>query len=628
MQRRSYVTLLSALLLVLAVFGACTSDDPLYCEADSDCKAGEVCEVAIHTCKPRSDGGPSLPDGQLPDTGADLPLQPDSRTFDSDVGVADTTPPDLQRDDLAPPDLPWPPDAPPKLPLGTTCASAGQCLSGFCVSNVCCDKTCGGACEQCSAATQGKCTPKANGTACGAAPSCTGSTLVTNSCNGTSPACQSKSTACAPYTCDPSGTKCRTSCTGHTHCTTGFCNLFASTTPKYCASSQLCYAKATASCPGSGTQSAPHCMIQSCLDKGTAVRHVVVADGTYNENLTVKADVDIVATGTVGALLKQGIPTGVTAKVTLNQQSGGAAVSSNNHDLALHGMKIVAGNSSPLVSCQGTGTHVHIRSCDLQGAGKLPSPGILLNGNSSQKPDVQIEDTAITSTLGGIETEAVDLTLTNGRIFLCQGGGLKHETGKLTLRDTVIIFNPGGGMLTYGSEIDFDRVKIGANNPGDGVRLENSSKGKISNTLINNNGNRGVYLYNNSQPVYFVNVTVVNNVGREAQCDSMGMFYNTIAWDTSTSTDIYSGSCVFDHSNIKGGASGTTNINLDPKFVGGATDEYSISMTSDSCDAGDDNVSVPGMSTLPSMDVIGQPRKVNKWPNRPNDVDIGAYETQ
>ena len=232
---------------------------------------------------------------------------------------------------------------------------------------------------------------------------------------------------------------------------------------------------------------------------------------------------------------------------------------------------------------------------------------------------------AVTLSTTGVKAEGANLTLDTVAIGTC-GGALGHESAKLTLRDVLVAFN-GGGIQTYSSDVDFDRVKVGANSSG-GLRFENSSKGRVVNTLVNDNVGVGVYLYNNSQPLYFVNVTVVNNA-REAQCDSTGLFYNAIVYDIGASTDIFTGSCSFDHSQVKGGAPGTGNILTMPSFTLSGSDQYLPLQSSTGVDYGDDAVSVPGMATLPAKDVIGNPRKVKKWTTgRPAIVDMGAYEAQ
>lgn len=49
-------------------------------------------------------------------------------------------------------------------PNGTACTDGGECQSGICADDVCCDAACDGTCESCDlAATEGTCTPHADG---------------------------------------------------------------------------------------------------------------------------------------------------------------------------------------------------------------------------------------------------------------------------------------------------------------------------------------------------------------------------------------------------------------------------------------------------------------------------------
>jgi hypothetical protein len=93
----------------------------------------------------------------------------------------------------------------PKQIDGWTCSDEGQCQSGMCVHNHCCDGACSGTCEACDVAgSLGTCSPASTGTA------------------GTPD--------CAPYACNGMLTTCPASCTSHVECAGGF----------YCNSSDSC----------------------------------------------------------------------------------------------------------------------------------------------------------------------------------------------------------------------------------------------------------------------------------------------------------------------------------------------------------------------------------------------------
>jgi len=77
--------------------------------------------------------------------------------------------------------------------LGDVCASGLSCLSGLCADGVCCDQSCGGACDRCDlAADVGRCRPVPQGT--------------------------QGSTTCNPYVCNGTNTTCPTGCTDDAQC--------------------------------------------------------------------------------------------------------------------------------------------------------------------------------------------------------------------------------------------------------------------------------------------------------------------------------------------------------------------------------------------------------------------------
>ncbi|MGH2532327.1 MAG: hypothetical protein ACRDJW_08455 [Thermomicrobiales bacterium] len=142
-------------------------------------------------------------------------------------------------------------------PPGTPCTRATECASFHCVDGVCCDSSCTGQCEACSAA--GICTtvsgaPRGNRPACpgnGACaatcdgqnpngctfpgsdvvcgePACVDGRQTTSACGGNG-TCHPTTTSCGLFVCNPEGTVCRTTCStnedcvGQAHCADGVC---------------------------------------------------------------------------------------------------------------------------------------------------------------------------------------------------------------------------------------------------------------------------------------------------------------------------------------------------------------------------------------------------------------------
>jgi len=154
--------------------------------------------------------------------------------------------------------------------LGDACKSPTECTSNSCVDGVCCNTTCTGVCQACSAKAKGTgangfCEPVAAGTDpdgnCAADPgfpgsckadgacdgkgacrlfatstvscgstSCSAGTVTGFLCNG-SGSCLSSTASCAPYACG--GTTCKTTCASDTDCDSkAFCGPSGACVPK------------------------------------------------------------------------------------------------------------------------------------------------------------------------------------------------------------------------------------------------------------------------------------------------------------------------------------------------------------------------------------------------------------
>jgi parallel beta-helix repeat protein len=221
----------------------------------------------------------------------------------------------------------------------------------------------------------------------------------------------------------------------------------------------------------------------------------------------------------------------------------------------------------------------------------------------------------------GIETIDSNLVMHASAVGLTTKAGINHTHDRLEIHDVRIIFNFDNGLQTYGSELDLDRVRL-VSNSGWGMRLENSTMGSVSNTLVAKNGEGGVYVAYNSGPV-LINATVADNTGAEANCESGATFYNSIVWDPNDPSG-YSGACSFTSSDVRGGASGSGNINSNPHFDSGGPEPYALLGGSPCIDAGSDSVS--GFA-MPSHDLVGNPRFYDIIPGGPV-IDMGVHERQ
>jgi len=171
------------------------------------------------------------------------------------------------------------------LELGEKCADSGDCASAFCVDGVCCDTTCSGQCEACSAS--GKCLPVVgsprglrplcdstgsdvcnakvcdgktvdqcvlpNGTKCADAVCNVSSFTAEGGCDGKGACIKPAGKECAPFGCSEDG--CRTTCAGPTDCANG---SICASGKCIAASGGACNAELSASIGTDGKETACH----------------------------------------------------------------------------------------------------------------------------------------------------------------------------------------------------------------------------------------------------------------------------------------------------------------------------------------------------------------------------------
>jgi hypothetical protein len=186
-------------------------------------------------------------DADAPETPADdsgVPASPpDADLVDAPLPTADVEVGDDPDAPVSPPDVP--PDLMVDAPLlanGTPCKTAGECLSGRCVDDYCCDLACAGRCQACDVAgSVGRCTPIKAGddpdnecapeaiATCGRDGTCdgagacrkyaVGTTCMPGSCSGST---ETEARTCtAAGTCQGGGTT--RMCTGGHTCNNGSC---------------------------------------------------------------------------------------------------------------------------------------------------------------------------------------------------------------------------------------------------------------------------------------------------------------------------------------------------------------------------------------------------------------------
>ncbi len=232
---------------------------------------------------------------------------------------------------------------------------------------------------------------------------------------------------------------------------------------------------------------------------------------------------------------------------------------------------------------------------------------------------------------GEIDTSSViGLTITGGNV--ANGGGMFCEDGSPTLRNCIFAANSaghGGGMAN------------GTNSSSGNPKVINCLF--IGNTATGHGG--GMHNLNSNPEVtnctFTANQASTQPDGGIANLGGSGgsnpVITNCILWDNLCTScvlpaeigDQTGSSAIVNYTCIKGGWTGTGNIDTDPMFVDPGNDDYHLSAGSPCIDAGDNDAVPLGVTT----DLDDDPRFVDE-PNAANTgngacpVDMGAYEFQ
>jgi len=197
-------------------------------------------------------------------------------------------------------------------------------------------------------------------------------------------------------------------------------------------------------------------------------------------------------------------------------------------------------------------------------------------------------------------------TITGGNFpgIVGRGAGMYNEGSSPTVTNCIFINNnatAGGGMCNY-----------------------NSSNPTLTNCIFSGNSadyGAGMWNNNSSSPTV-INCTFTNNTSGLVcsmfnQAGSNPAVTNCIFWN-STASEILnnSSSITVTYSDVKGGYSGTGNIDADPCFVDASVGNYRLLENSSCINAGDPNY-VP---ELGEIDLDGNPRVMD------DRIDMGAYE--
>jgi hypothetical protein len=375
-----------------------------------------------------------------------------------------------------------------------------------------------------------------------------------------------------------------------------------------------------------------HPTIQSAIDAAVAGDTVLVAPGTYFENInfrgkaiTVESDQGPEVTIIDGDL--------AGSVVTFSSGEGPASV--------LRGFTLQRGNASGIYGDYGGGVRIKGSSPTIQG-------------------DI-ITNNAACGSGGGIEAEFSsariegNLITNNTQSLPCSGGPGGGGISVLGAGQTQIIHNIiegnswgffggfGGGITLFGGTPTVRGNVIRGNsvvNHGGGIDVGNSDALIVQNLITGNQAEQGGGIYwvvgEGERGPLVVNNTIADNLGQGSGIfargfDAGGRLFNNIVLSTSGESAIY---CypdrtppVFMFNNVYtaggtayegscGDPTGTDgNISADPLFVDPASNDYHLGTGSPSIDAGDNTA-----PELPAMDIDGDQRIIN------GQVDQGVDE--
>ncbi len=197
------------------------------------------------------------------------------------------------------------------------------------------------------------------------------------------------------------------------------------------------------------------------------------------------------------------------------------------------------------------------------------------------------------------------------------GGGIHSFESTTTIRNNVVKGNAapfGGGIwCSEPSFVPMIEGNIIDGNTGSGLNCSDCSPLVKNNIIVNNSASSGAGL-----KFYLSSATVTNNtvVGNDADqfgggiwCqDSYPTITNTIFWKNSAKIQgpeiyVYSGTPDITFCDVKGGWTGTGNIDADPLFIDASQGDFHIVFDSPCRSAGSRHA--PG---LPDVDFEGDPR--------------------
>ena len=392
---------------------------------------------------------------------------------------------------------------------------------------------------------------------------------------------------------------------------------------------------------GSGTEADPYCSIQTAIDNAVDTDEIVVAPGTYIENIdflgkaiTLRSS-DGADVTTIGPPAWGDVVRCISGEGPDTLLDGFTITGEEQFGPYGHGM--FNSGSSPTVS-----------NCIFRDNSTLGYGGGMSN-NSSSPTVTNCTFSGNSATAGGgmynIFSSPTVINCTFSGNSANSGGGMANAGGTPTVTNCTFSGNSasssGGGMSNSSTSPTVTNCTFESNtgNLGGGMYSQVGSSPTMTNcTFSGNTAVNAGGLYNAGGTPTLINCTLSGN---SAESGVGGLFSfggnptlsNCVLWGNGPSNILNNGgSPVVTFTDVQGGFPGLGNIDADPLFVDPGNGDHRLSPGSLCIDAGD-NTAVPQQITT---DLDGNPR-FRDDPGRPDGgvpdgvnpiIDMGSYEFQ
>ncbi|MEA3499757.1 MAG: T9SS type A sorting domain-containing protein [Candidatus Marinimicrobia bacterium] len=344
--------------------------------------------------------------------------------------------------------------------------------------------------------------------------------------------------------------------------------------------------------------------IQHAIDSVNANDTIIVSEGTYNENINFNGK----SLTLVSRYFNDQRESHISKTIISGNDSGSVVIYNGGEDSTsiLMGFTIKNGNADSTINYNGGGIYCNNSNPELShlivenNIADSCGGGIYFNNSDARCKNITLQNDSAKIFGGGIylkNSTQIDSQITiQNNAAEEDGAGLYIDNSNLNLAKSYIIENSsnnsGGGFFINSSTVKFENCLIADNQiisgNGSAINGMNSSIEIVNNTIVNNNS---------SDEMYFN----LSNLTSK----------NSIIWET---INIDSDSANITYSNIKGGWSGTENLNVLPRFVSDNSD-YHLSDSSYCIGMGTNDINF-------TTDIEGNVR-----PNPADSyTDIGAYE--